>query len=157
MAEQPSAPEATAADAAPLPQLALEIQYIKDLSFENPVGLELGTYVQQNPAVNIEVNTSARQISPNRYEVALFIRGEARAAEKSLFIIELTYAGVSALTNVPEEAVRSVLLIEVPRLLFPFARNIVAETTRDGGFPPLFIQPIDFATLYRQQHMAESS
>lgn len=150
MAEpQPAAPAQRQA----VPQLTIELQYIKDLSFENPLGPELVSYVQKNPGVSVEVNTTARPLAPNRYEVALALRGEAKAEDKAMFIVELTYAGVVTLHNVPEEGVRPVLLIEAPRLLFPFARNVVAEVTRDGGYPPLFIQPVDFAQIYRQQHV----
>jgi preprotein translocase subunit SecB len=135
------------------PQIAIDLQYIKDLSFENPLGPELVSFVQKNPAVSVEVNTSARPLAPHRYEVSLTLRGEAKAEDRTMFVVELTYAGVITLHNVPEEGVRPVLLIEAPRLLFPFARNVVADATRDGGYPPLFIQPVDFAQLYRQQHI----
>ncbi len=151
--QKPAQPAPAQQQRSGVPQIAIELQYIKDLSFENPLGPELVSYVQKSPAVSVEVNTTARPLGPNRYEVALALRGEAKSDNKTMFVVELSYAGVVTLHNVPEEGVRPVLLIEAPRLLFPFARNVVAEVTRDGGYPPLFIQPVDFAQLYRQQHV----
>ena len=160
MAENLTDPAATGQDqpnggaaSAPAPQIGIESQYIKDLSFENPMGPNAAAAIQKQPQV--EVTTSARGLAPGRFEVSLIIRGQAKTNEATVFIAELTYAGVITLTNVPEEAVQPVLFIEGPRRLFPFARNILAEVTRDGGFPPLFINPIDFVQLYRDQHMAK--
>lgn len=139
------------------PQIGVEAQFIKDLSFENPVGPNAAGKVTQTPEVNVEVSTSARPLEGNKYEVAIVIRGEAKTPEATVFIVELTYAGILTISNAPEDAIGPILLIEGARLLFPFARNIVADVSRDGGFPPLFINPIDFAQLYRDQHMAEGS
>ena len=134
------------------PRIGIEAQYIKDLSFENPMGAAASGAIQKSPQITIEVTTSARQLSEGRYEVCLILHGKAAQGDAAVFIVELTYAGVIALANVPDNAVQAVLLIEGARLLFPFARNIVADVTRDGGFPPLFLQPIDFMQLYRDQH-----
>jgi preprotein translocase subunit SecB len=136
------------------PQIGIETQYIKDLSFENPVGPSAPEIIAQSPEVSVEVTTSARTLEGGKYEVALVIRGEAKTQETTVFIVELTYAGVLTVSEVPEDAIGPILLIEGARLLFPFARNIVADVSRDGGFPPLFINPIDFVQLYRDQHMA---
>jgi preprotein translocase subunit SecB len=150
----PDAPQNDDAQAAP--RISVEAQYIKDLSFENPQGPNAQAAVAQNPEVTIEVSTNARPLGEHegigRYEVTLLIRGEAKLKSASVFIVELTYGGIIGLANVPQDAIGPVLLIEGARMLFPFARNIVAEVTRDGGFPPLFIQPIDFVALYREQH-----
>lgn len=135
------------------PQIGIGAQYIKDLSFENPVGPGTAEVVAQSPEVSVEVTTSARSLEDGKYEVSLVIRGEAKTPEMTVFIIELTYAGVLTISEVPKDAIRPILLIEGARLLFPFARNIVADVSRDGGFPPLFINPIDFVQLYRDQHM----
>ncbi len=132
--------------------LMIGAQYIKDLSFENPLGAEMAAGLSENPSVAVEVNTSARPIAENAFEVSLFIRGEAAAADKTVFIVELTYGGIVIVGEVPEEDVRPLVLIEGPRHLFPFARAVVANTTRDGGFPPLMIGPIDFAALYMENH-----
>lgn len=153
-----SADPATAAeglidgDGAEAPRIGIEVQYIKDLSFENPMGPSSATAIQNNPEVSVEVSTSARMISENQYEVCLIIQGRAMMDGGPVFIVELTYGAVLALANVPDDAVQAILLIEGPRMMFPFARNIIADVTRDGGFPPLFLQPIDFMQLYRDQH-----
>ena len=148
-----SDPDAAAAvDESELPPLMIGAQYIKDLSFENPQGPEILAALANGPQVNVEVNTNARHLGENVYEVSLFIRGEALADDKAVFIVELTYGGVVTLTNVPEEEYQPLLLIEVPRHLFPFARSVIANVTRDGGFPPLMINPLDFAALYMEQH-----
>ena len=137
------------------PQIGVETQFIKDLSFENPVGPNATEVVTKAPEVNVEVSTNARPLDGDRYEVAIMIRGEAKTPETTVFIVELTYAGVLTISNAPKDAIGPILLIEGARLLFPFARNIVADVSRDGGFPPLLINPIDFAQLYRDQHMTE--
>jgi preprotein translocase subunit SecB len=157
MAETPADPAPDADildefDGAEAPQIGIESQYIKDLSFENPLGPASSAAVQNNPQVSVEVTTSARAVSEGRYEVCLIMHGKATHNDSPVFIVELTYGAVIALTNVPDEAIEPVLLIEGARLLFPFARNIVADVTRDGGFPPLFLQPIDFMQLYHEQH-----
>lgn len=144
-------------DEALAPQIGIESQYIKDLSFENPLGPNAQAAVQQNPAVSVEVTTNVRPLSEGRYEVTLFIRGEAKTPDATVFIVELTYGAAISLANVPDDAVAPILLIEGARLIFPFARNIVAEISRDGGFPPLFINPIDFVQLYRDQHMKDGT
>ena len=162
MAETPIDPTEAEGDAldptiaGPAPQIGIDAQYIKDLSFENPLGAGALTALQKQPQVEVEVTTSARTMPDGRYEVCLIMRGQASADDSTFFIVELTYGGVITLANVPEDAVEPVLLIEGARLLFPFARNIVADVTRDGGFPPLFVAPIDFIALYRQQHLGES-
>lgn len=135
-----------------LPPLMIGAQYIKDLSFENPQGPETLASLQENPQISVEVNTNARHLGESVYEVSLFIRGEAEANEKPVFIVELTYGAIVTVGDVDEDHVRPLLLIEVPRHLFPFARGIVANVTRDGGFPPLLINPLDFALLYMEQH-----
>ena len=139
------------------PQIGIETQYIKDLSFENPVGPNAPEIVAQSPEVGVEVTTSARALEDGKYEVALVVRGEAKTPATTVFIVELTYAGVLTISDVPEDAIGPILLIEGARLLFPFARNIVADVSRDGGFPPLFINPIDFVQLYRDQHMVDGA
>ena len=131
--------------------LAVNAQYIKDLSFENPRAPASLVATGTQPQIDVNVNVNARGLQPNVYEVTLSIRADAKIGGEAAFIAELEYAGVFTLAGAPEEAVRPVLLIECPRLLFPFARQIVADVTRDGGFPPLFLNPIDFVALYRRQ------
>lgn len=127
-------------------------QYLKDLSFENPNAPESLTTMSGQPDVSIGVNVEAKKIGDNDYEVVLLLNVTAEENKKTMFIVEVTYAGLFTLNDIPEEALQPIILIEAPRLLFPFARNIVSDATREGGFPPLLIQPVDFVGLY-QQHV----
>jgi preprotein translocase subunit SecB len=132
------------------PQLNVLAQYIKDLSFENPNAPASLAPQSQPPQINIQINVGANNIAENEYEVALSIEGKAESASKVLFSFELNYAGVFRIVNVPQENLHPLVMIECPRLLFPFAREIVATSVRDGGFPPLMLDPVDFVGLYRQ-------
>jgi len=134
-----------------LPSLNVLAQYIKDLSFESPNAPNFGMPPNQAPALNVQINVNAKPLSATDFEVELSIEGKAEHNKTVLFAIELVYAGVFRVQNVPQESVHPVVLIECPRLLFPFARAIVADTVRDGGFPPLMLDPVDFAALYRQR------
>ena len=134
-----------------LPQLNVLTQYIKDFSFENPNAPRSLTPPQQQPAINIQINVNVKGLGDNDYEVELKIEGKADSAGSVLFGFDLTYAGVFRIQNVPQENIHPLVMIECPRLLFPFAREIVATAVRDGGYPPLLIDPIDFVALYRQK------
>ena len=129
-------------------------QYLKDLSFENPRSLSLDP---QGPLPNISVNVEAKaaHLSESVYEVVLQVRAEAVQKDQVIFLIELVYGGIFALNGIPAPSVEPILMIECPRLLFPFARNVVADLVREGGFPPLLLNPIDFAQLYQKQKEAE--
>jgi preprotein translocase subunit SecB len=129
-------------------------QYVKDLSFENPNAPQSLMPNQSQPQVNIGVDVQVRLAGDEIYEVVLQLRCEAKQGEAMTFLVELAYAGLFQLPGLPQEHHRPVLMIEAPRMLFPFARAIVSEATRDGGFPPLMINPIDFADLYRRQMAA---
>jgi preprotein translocase subunit SecB len=133
------------------PRLSILTQYVKDMSFENPrapFGLQAN---QGRPEIQIQVDVNARQIGDGQFEVSLELSCEAKTPGASVFLLELTYGGVFALANIPADSLQPLLLIECPRLLFPFARRIVSDATRDGGFPPLMIDPIDFVALYRRR------
>jgi len=134
-----------------LPQLNVLTQYTKDFSFENPNAPRSLTPPQQPPAINIQINVNVKGLGENDYEVELKIEGKADSAGNVLFGFDLTYAGVFRIQNVAQENMHPLVMIECPRLLFPFAREIVATAVRDGGFPPLLIDPIDFVALYRQK------
>lgn len=121
-------------------------QYVKDLSFENPGA---PTNMAVRPQIDLGVDLQARRLDAERFEVELKLRVSAKADEKPLFLLELAYGGLFMIQNAPEEILQQVLLIDGPHLLFPFARRIVADAVRDGGMPPLMIEPIDFASLYR--------
>jgi len=140
--------EAPAANAGP--QLLVLAQYIKDLSFENPNAP--GSLAQSaQPQINISVNVTAKPLTQTDAEVELRLEGKAEANGSVLFNIELVFAGVFRIQNVPAENVNPLMMIECPRLLFPFAREIVANSVRNGGFPPLLLDPIDFVALYQQR------
>jgi preprotein translocase subunit SecB len=134
-----------------LPQLNVMTQYTKDFSFENPNAPRSLTPPQQQPAINIQINVNVKGLAENDYEVELKIEGKADSGGTVLFGFDLTYAGVFRIQNVAQENIHPLVMIECPRLLFPFAREIVATAVRDGGFPPLLIDPIDFVALYRQK------
>jgi preprotein translocase subunit SecB len=131
-------------------QLNVLAQYVKDLSFENPNAPRSLQQAQQ-PQINIQINVNARPIADSEYEVELKIEGRAEAPNLFMFSFDLLYAGMFRIVNIPQESLTPVLMIECPRLLFPFAREIIATATRNGGFPPLMIDPVDFVTLYRQR------
>lgn len=139
-------PQQTAAQS-----LTVNGQYIKDLSFEVPGAPGIYAEMRQAPEIPIGIDIQASKLQDNVFEVVLSVNIDAKVAGKPAFILELSYAGVFTIQGVPEESVQPVLLIECPRMLFPFARNIIADLSRDGGFPPLMMQPIDFVSLYRQR------
>ena len=136
------------ASAVPMHVLA---QYVKDLSFENPNAPQSLMPGQQQPQVNIGVDVKVQPMGEDVFEVSLNLHCEAKQGEGVAFLVEVAYAGLVQLAGVPAEHHRPILLIEVPRMLFPFARQVVADATQSGGFPPLMINPIDFVDLYRRQ------
>lgn len=151
---------------APQP-LVVNIQYVKDLSFEVPNAPAIYSTLRSQPNVNINLDVNARRIQDGQdvFEVTLQIKAEATepaapgttngATPAPVFIIELAYCGVFTLNGVPENTIEPVLLVECPRLLFPYARNILADVTRDGGFPPVLLQPIDFVQLWQSRRAPE--
>jgi preprotein translocase subunit SecB len=136
------------------PQLNVLGQYIKDFSFENPNAPRSLTPTQLQPAIAIQINVSVQQLAETDYEVSLKLEGKADSSGTVLFAFDLTFAGVFRVQNMPSPQVQPVVMIECPRLLFPFAREIVATAVRNGGFPPLLLDPVDFVALY-QQRMAQ--
>ncbi len=142
------------------PALNCLIQYCKDLSFENPNAPRSLGPQEKGPKLSIQVNVNATQLAEADFEVQLLMEGSAGEGADVLFKFELNYAGVFRLVNIPAEQAHAVVMIECPRLLFPFARQIVADAVRNGGFPPLYLDPVDFAALYAQrmqQAQAEAS
>jgi preprotein translocase subunit SecB len=133
------------------PQLNVMAQYVKDFSFENPnAPASLGSFQQAQPAINIQINVQVNPLSATDFEVILKTDGKAERDGKLLFSFDLAFGGVFRIQNVPQENLHAVVMIECPRLLFPFSREIVAAAVRNGGFPPLLLDPIDFVALYRQ-------
>jgi len=136
------------------PTLNVLTQYVKDLSFESPGAPASLRGREKAPGININVNVNANPMSQTEYDVTLALTAKATIDEEVLFNVELLYGGVFRVEGFPQEHMLPLLFIECPRLLFPFARQIIADSTRNGGFPPLMIDPIDFAQMF-QQRMAE--
>ena len=135
-----------------VPQLNALAQYTKDLSFENPnAPRSLSNQNNEAPNIQIQVNVNAQPIQGDDYEVELKLEGTAGSKPNLMFSFELNYAGVFRLRNIPQEHMGGVLMVECPRILFPFARNILADVTRDGGFPPVLLAPIDFVQLWQSR------
>ena len=138
------------------PSMRVLAQYLKDLSFENPSAPQSLAPQQAAPEISIGVNVNARNLAPTDFEVELQLEASAQLQGKVIFAAELKYAGLFRLENFPPNMMHPAVLIECPRMLFPFARQILAEATRQGGFPPLMLDPIDFAGMY-QKRMAQQS
>lgn len=136
------------------PQLNVLAQYIRDFSFENPNAPKSLSPSQQQPSINIQINVNAKPLSDTDFEVELKLDGKAEMSNLVLFSFDLLYAGVFRVQNIPQDNVHPLVMIECPRILFPFAREIIASAVRNGGFPPLLIDPIDFVALYRQKMSA---
>lgn len=143
----------TAADQRP--QIQVNAQYVKDLSFENPNAPQSLMTNAEAPQIEVTVDVGARGLGESRYEVELRITAHAARGAERAFVVEVVYSGVFTLVNVAPDALQPVCLIECPRILFPFARRIIADCTRDGGFPPLLLEPIDFAALYMNSQQTE--
>lgn len=132
------------------PQMSVLTQYIRRVLFENTAAIE-NKNPGGKPNINVQVNVESNSVGENRYQVALIMAIETINNEEEVFIVDLEYVGVFQISGVPESAMQAVLSVECPRLLFPFSRRVIAEVTRDGGYPPLMLDPIDFAALYRRQ------
>lgn len=151
---KPEGEEAAAASNGEAPQLSVLTQYVKDLSFESP-GAPLSLRPREKaPAININVNVTANPLADTDFDVNVTLTAIGKDGDDVLFNVELVYGGVFRIKGFPQEHVMPLVFVECPRLLFPFARQIVAECTRNGGFPPLMIDPIDFAKMF-QQRVAE--
>jgi preprotein translocase subunit SecB len=168
MSETTPAPQSVAAAPAATP-LVVNIQFVKDLSFEVPGAPQIFSTLRTQPNVQINLDVQARRIEEGAsvFEVVLVVRAEATEGPtpegqtgepgRVVFIAELSYAGVFTLNGVPDNSIEPVLLIECPRLLFPYARNILADVTRDGGFPPVLLQPIDFVALWQARRQSNAA
>lgn len=131
------------------PALLLNTQYVKDLSFENPNAPLVFANLAEGPAIDVSIDVDVNHLQERLYEVILTLRVKANSKDSVVFMIELDFAGLASIgQQVSEDDAERLLLTEVPRHLFPFARAVVSDLTRDGGFPPLLINPIDFNELY---------
>jgi preprotein translocase subunit SecB len=138
------------------PAINVMVQYTRDFSFENPNAPRSLGPQEKPPNISIQVNVNARQVAESDFEVSLLLEGSAGEGPGVLFKFELDYGGLFRLQNIAAQDMHPVVMIECPRLLFPFARQIIADAVRGGGFPPLYIDPIDFAALYRSR-MSEAA
>ena len=139
------------------PQLNVLAQYIKDFSFENPNAPRSLNPGPQQPDIKIQINVNGTPLSETDVEVVLKLDGTAQSGGMLMFSFELAFAGVFRIQNVQQESLNAVVLIECPRLLFPFAREIIANAVRNGGFPPLLLDPVDFVSLYRQRMESQAA
>src|SRR5690348_5847783 len=149
--QTPAAPPPQSQPQAGQATFRVAAQYTKDFSFENPNAPQSLMQQQAQPTMNIQINVNPKQLSNTDFEVELKLDGKAEAAGSVLFAFELTYAGVFHLQGIPPESVGPLLMIECPRILFPFAREIIAAAVIGGGYPPLLLDPIDFVALYQQR------
>lgn len=170
MSQSTEAPPAGAAQSGP-PPLLINGQFVKDLSFEVPGAPQIYATLRTAPQINLSLDVQVQKLpdAASVYEVALSIRAEAREApaaangqpaaegRAAVFIAELVYAGVFTLNGVPENVLEAILMVECPRLLFPYARHILAEITREGGFPPLTLQPVDFVALWQARRAQQAA
>jgi preprotein translocase subunit SecB len=140
--QQPQQPQA---------QFRVLVQYTKDFSFENPNAPQSISQQAQQPKISIQINVSPKQLSNTDFEVELKLDGKAEVNDSILFAFDLTYAGVFHLQGIPQDSIGPLVMIECPRMLFPFAREIIASAIIGGGFPPLLLDPIDFVALYQQK------
>lgn len=131
--------------------LTVVTQYLKDLSFENPAGPEALINLKEVPHGTVRVDVRVQPRTPPEIEIVLFLAVEAKASDKTVYVVECEYGGLFRLGRVTQDVVLPLIMIEAPRLLFPFARQVIAEAISAGGFPPLLINPIDFAALYRDK------
>ncbi|MDE2450261.1 MAG: protein-export chaperone SecB [Gammaproteobacteria bacterium] len=145
-------PEGTAVPA----RVRIVGQYIKDLSFENPNVERLLAGSNEQPALRVEVNVNASKLADKSFESRIEFKAEATSKNTVIYDLELAYAGLFQIENLPEQALEPFLLINCPTLLFPFLRRLVADLTREGGFPPLWLDPIDFAALFMQRRQGEA-
>jgi preprotein translocase subunit SecB len=136
--------------------IMMRAQYVRDLSFENPNPLAaFASEDDAQPNISVGIQAKAQNLGDRNFEVVLDINIEAKREKETLFIVELSYGGIASVASeVPEEHLNPIVMIQIPHLLFPFARNIIADMTRDGGYPPLLLAPVDFANLYEQQQKA---
>jgi len=139
------------------PKISVRTQYIKDFSFENPAAPQSLSDTAGAPKIQVNVDVEAKPLGQDHYEVFLRINANGTREESTIFVVELVYAGLFALENFPEDRLEAMCLVECPRILFPFARRVIADATREGGFPPLLLDPIDFGRLYRNKGAAAAA
>jgi len=152
-ADAPAAPAEQTPQAEQAPMLQILAQYTKDSSFENPNAPDSLRSGLNAPAININIEIGRQMFEDDTVEVTLILRADANRDDKTVFIAELAYSGLFAFSNISPEELQPMILIECPRLLFPFARQIMAAMTQNGGYPPIMLEPPDFAAMFRDEMM----
>ncbi|HJK86776.1 MAG TPA: protein-export chaperone SecB [Candidatus Megaira endosymbiont of Nemacystus decipiens] len=136
------------------PHISVQTQYLKDLSFENPNAPSSLATLDKSPKIDLSLDLKVQSLAEEgHFEVELFISSKATSEDKTLFVVDIKYAGVFLLSNIPEEQKEMLLAVHCPSILFPYARKIIADATQDGGFQPLMIDPVDFGVLYNKKMM----
>lgn len=140
-----------------IPRFHVTGQYVKDLSFENPGAPGTLVSMDEKPQIEVNIDLGAKKMRDDLYEVTLHINAKAKSKDKSVFLVDLAYAGIFTLMNIPEERLEQILMVDCPFILFPYARRVVSDVTRDGGFPPLMLEPIDFFSMFRRKKEAAAA
>ncbi len=151
MADETNGAAKTEGEGNKQPQINVLAQYVKDLSFENPAAPRSLRTPGKNPNIQVNFNVQVNPLEEEIFEVVLTLEAHTKNDDGALYAMEFVYAGVFRLKDLPQQAIKPVLFIECPALLFPYARRIVSDLTREGGFPPLLLDPIDFSALFRQR------
>ena len=156
MAKEPTSPKngtngVPEAAEGPPPQLRVVGQYIKDLSFESPNAPQALRDPGEYPNIQVEINVAANQLDPNVFECAIDFKVKASSSTMTIYNLEMIYAGAFELQNFPQQLVQPVLFVNCPAMLFPFMRRLIGDLTREGGFPPLWLDPVDWGALYNQR------
>lgn len=134
-----------------LPRFHVTGQYVKDLSFENPGAPQTLIATEEKPKIDVNIDLGAQKLRDDLYEVTLKVTSKAKVQDKNLFLVDLEYAGLFTLLNIPAERLEQILMVDCPFILFPYARRVISDVTRDGGFPPLMLEPIDFFSMYKKK------
>lgn len=140
------------------PHIAVQAQYIKDFSFENPNAPASLTNLDKSPQIDLALDLNVQKLPEDNYfEVEISISAKAISNQKTLFLVDLKYAGIFHLINIPQEQMEMLLAVHCPAIIFPYARKIIADATQDGGFQPLMIDPVDFGILYSKKMMENNA
>ena len=132
------------------PRFLIKGQYVKDLSFENPHSPHSLIALDDKPKIDVSVDLKATRFNENHFELTLHLSARAKGQDSTLFLLELDYCGIVQFIQIPEDKIEMILFVDCAFVLFPFARRVISDITRDGGFPPLMLEPIDFHALYMQ-------
>lgn len=139
------------------PRFQVTGQYVKDLSFENPRAPQSLIAGEEKPKIEVNVDLNASKLRDDLFEVVIKVAAKASTGDQPLFLVDLEYAGLFTLQNIPEERLQQILFVDCPFILFPFARRVISDATRDGGFPPLQLEPIDFFAMYQKRINAQQA